>query len=340
MTARWGESYNEGMVSPRPSQPDPPGDADAAGQPHPGGPLPARLVLLLLGINALWGGSSLAAKIALVQIPPMTLAFARFSLAAILLYALAGLLRVDLRVRRQDWGLFWAMGGLGLAVTYILYYIGVGRTTAADAALLAAAEPVFLAALSIVLLHERLPAGKVVGIGCGLLGVILIVLRGGHLMHGSASSGDMLIILGLVFESLAVIVGKRLVSRYPAVTVSTYQMLTGAIILGPFALFEICQTGWRPSGGLSALPALISLLYLSLCCTVLAYTVWFTLLDRRDASELSVFLFVQPVVGAFLGVVFQHDPLTRATLVGAGLVLAGIALINRRPPDQTYLKPA
>ena len=81
------------------------------------------------------------------------------------------------------------------------------------------------------------------------------------------------------------------------------------------------------------------MLYLVLFCTVLAYSVWFLLLDRHSASELSVFLFVQPVVGAMLGVVFRHDPLTRATLVGAASVLLGIALINRRLPDPTYLTP-
>ena len=90
----------------------------------------------------------------------MTLAFARFWLAAVLLYALAGALRVDLRVARRDWGLFWAMGGLGLALTYLLYYVGVRQTTAADAALLTAAEPVFLAVLSVLLLRERLPAPR------------------------------------------------------------------------------------------------------------------------------------------------------------------------------------
>ena len=295
--------------------------------------------MLLIGINILWGASPLAAKIALAHVPPMTLAFARFSLAALLLYALANGLRVDLRVQRRDWKLFWAMGGLGLALTYLLYYVGVQHTTVADAALLTAAEPVFLAGLSITLLHERLPFGKITGVVLGLLGVILIVWRGVRLAHASAASGDLLIAVSLVFEALSVILGKRLVSRYPAITVTTYQMLTGAIFLGPFAVAEVWRTGWRPVTGMSAVPVYLSILYLVLFCTVLAYTIWFTLLDTRDASELSVFLFIQPVVGALLGVIFRHDPFTVTTLGGASLVLLGIALINRRPPDPTYLTP-
>ena len=327
------------MVSPAPLQPDPRNGALTADDPKRRTRLSPRAALLLLGINALWGGLSLAAKIALAHIPPMTLAFARFGLAAVLLYGLANFLRVDLRVARRDWGLFWAMGGLGLALTYLLYYVGVRQTTAAAAALLTAAEPVFVAILSVLLLRERLTALKIVGIAFGLCGVFLIVGRGGLPLRGGAATGDLLITLGLVFEALAIIVGKGLAARYPAVTVSTYQMLTGATILAPFAAAEIGRTGWRPVWDAASLPAYLSVLYLVLFCTVLAYTVWFLLLDRHSASDLSMFLFVQPVVGALLGVVFQHDPLTRTTLAGAASVLLGIALLNRFPPEPISLPP-
>ena len=328
------------MVSPAPPQPEPRDGTDAAGPARRRWPLSPRAALLLLGINVLWGGSSLAAKIALTCIPPMTLAFARFSLAAVLLYALANLLRVDLRVARRDWGMFWAMGGLGLALTYLLYYAGVRQTTAAEAALLTAAEPVFVAVLSVLLLRERLPTPKIVGIAFGLCGVALIVGRGvGLPPRGGMGAGDLLITLGLIAEALAILVGKGVASRYPAITVSTYQMLTGAVILAPFAITEMGRTGWRPAWDASSVPAYLCVLYLVLFCTVLAYTVWFLLLDRHSASDLSMFLFVQPVVGALLGVVFRHDPLTGATLVGAASVLLGIALLHRLPPQPVTQTP-
>ena len=129
-------------------------------------------------------------------------------------------------------------------------------------------------------------------------------------------------------------------ARYPAVTVSTYQMLTGAVILAPFAAAEMWHTGWRPAWDAASLPAYLSVLYLVLFCTVLAYTVWFLLLDRHSASDLSVFLFVQPVVGALLGVVFRHDPLTRATLAGAASSCSASPSSTAVLPDPTYLPPA
>ena len=102
--------------------------------------MPLPIILLLIGINLLWAGSSLAAKLALHSIPPMTLAFTRFAIAALLMYGIAVAGKVDLRVARRDWGRFWAMGVLGLALTYLLTYVGLVRTTASNSALLHATE--------------------------------------------------------------------------------------------------------------------------------------------------------------------------------------------------------
>lgn len=286
--------------------------------------------MLLIGINLLWAGSSLAAKIALETIPPMTLAFARFSLAALLMYGVARVRRVDLRVARRDWGGFWAMGILGLALTYLLSYAGIQRTTASESALIIAAEPVFLGILAFFLLRERMYPLKIAGIVAGLAGAYLIVADGWHLPPLSGMViGDLLIALGLLFEAGSSIVGKGLVARYPAVSVMTYQMTSGAIALAPFAVWELVHRGSPLI--MPPAPALWCLLYLVLPCTVFAYTVWFTVLDKREAGEMSVFLFVQPVAGAFLGAYFLGDKITAFTVAGACLVLLGVALINRRP---------
>ncbi len=311
--------------------------------------MPLRIILWLVGINILWGGSSLAAKIAMGSaghpgLPPMTLAFARFSLAALAMYAVAKMLKVNLAVARSDWPRFWMMGVIGLAVTYLLSYLGIARTSVSDASLLIATEPVFLAILAFFFLREPMPAPKIGGIAAGLAGVYLII--NGGLAPRSFSgmvAGDLLIALGLTFEAGSSILGKGLVSRYPAISVITYQMLSGSIALAPFSLWEMLH-----AHNANLLPLLtqrgifLSLLYLIVPCTVLAYTLWFSILDKQEAGEMSVFLFLQPIVGTILGAWFFHDAVTRFTVIGAALVLSGIALINRRPsiPAAPSLPPS
>ena len=295
--------------------------------------MPLPIFLLMVGINLLWAGSGLAAKIALHSIPPMTLAFARFAIAALLMYALALALKIDLRVARRDWGMFWAMGILGLALTYLLQYLGLRLTTVSNAALLHATETVFLSLLAFFFLREAMPKAKIAGIVVGLAGVYLIIANGLGLPAFSGSTqGSLLIALALAFEAASSIVGKGLVARYPIHSVVTYQMLSGAIALAPFSAYEL--TRMVADGHTLAsppAPALWSLAYLILPCTVFGYMVWFTVLDKHEAGEMSVFLFIQPVAGALLGAYFLGDKITAFTVVGAVLVLLAVGLVNRRP---------
>jgi drug/metabolite transporter (DMT)-like permease len=296
--------------------------------------MPLLILILLIGINLLWAGSSLAAKIALQSVPPMTLAFTRFSLAALLMYGIALLRKVDLRVARGDWGAFWGMGVLGLAMTYLLAYQGLRLTTASNFALLHATETVFLSVLAFFFLGEALPRTKLLGICLGLAGVYLIISNGFALPSFSHSAlGNLLIALALAFEASSSIVGKNLLARYPPLSVVTYQMLSGSVALAPFAAYEM--THQIAAGHPLTLPppsALWSLLYLIVPCTVLGYLVWFSVLDKCDASEMSVFLFIQPVAGAALGAYFLGDKITLFTVLGAALVLVAVGLVNRRPP--------
>ena len=293
-----------------------------------GAPLGAGVIGALLVINILWGGTTVAAKIAMNYVPPYTLAFLRFSLAAVLMYGIALLRRTDMRVNRSDWGRFWALGVLGLALTYILTYLGILRTNAANASLLIATEPIYLTLLSAFLLHEALTRRRIAGIALGIVGVYLIIGNGFVPRHTSeATVGDLLIAGGLAFEALSSIVGKDLVSKYPTMTVMSYQLTLGALALAPFALSDLWHFHHSHATLHFHLSALLALFYLIVPCTVFAYTVWFALLDKHEAGDLSMFLFLQPVVGALLGVAIEGDALTPYTWGGAIFVLTALVLI-------------
>jgi len=290
--------------------------------------MPPATILSLSAINVLWAGTAVAAKVALDSVSPLTLAFFRFSFAALLMYAVARLIKVDLRVRRSDWGRFWAMGVIGLACTYVFTYIGMRYTMASHAALLIATEPVLLTILSAIFLREKMTAAKVGAIALGLAGVYLIVCNG-WIPHGKAGTliGDGLIAVGLLFEVSASIVGKRLVEQYPAVSVMTYEMTIAGIALAPLCVWEMFSPASHSHIHFHAL-SILALLYLIVPCTVLGYTVWYTILERRDASEMSPFLYIQPVVGAFLGWWLLGDHISDFTIGGAVLVMVALMTLT------------
>ena len=299
------------------------------------GKMPAMAVIALCGINVLWAGTTVAAKVALEHISPLTLAFFRFSLSAVLLYATSLALRIDLRVAKSDWGKFWVLGALGLACTYVCMYIGMQHTSASHTALLIASEPVFLSLFSAWRLHETMSTAKVRAIGLGLVGAYLIVANG--LIPDISSRrvvGDLIITAGLVFESMSAVIGKRLIERYPPVTLITYEMTIGSLVLAPLCVWELFCSDTHGQLVFTVSSA-ASLFYLIVPCTVIAYTVWYTVLGGRDIGEMSLFLYIQPVIGAFLGWHFLGDKITVFTIIGAALVLLSLVRLTSAGSTRT-----
>jgi drug/metabolite transporter (DMT)-like permease len=288
----------------------------------------------------LWAGAYVTGKIAIGTpdapgFGPFRAAFFRFGLAGAVL-ALWGLWRdpSSLRVRRQDWPAFGRLALLGMCLTYTFNYTGLALSTGTAAALIMATEPVWIAILAVLFLRERLTLNRFLGIVFGLSGAVLVVLSTTKPdAAGSAASpaarvmlGNILMVLSLLWEAGAVLTVKQLTARYSGRTVVTYEFLLGAVMLAPFAAWEQAHSGpLNPT-----LAAWGSFAYLVTGCTLVAYTLWFKLLETADASEVTVFIFLQPVVGTLLGVALFHDPFTRLTLVGALLVMAALAAIMRQ----------
>jgi len=107
----------------------------------------------------------------------------------------------------------------------------------------------------------------------------------------------------------------------------TYEMAIGGLALAPMCVWEMFSPASHSHFHLQLL-SIGALLYLIVPCTVLAYTVWYTILERRDASEMSPFLYIQPVVGAFLGWWLLGDPISKFTIAGALLVLVALMLLT------------
>ena len=294
----------------------------------------------------LWAGAYVTAKFAIgtpegAGFGPFRLAFFRFGIAGILLFLWGWWRdRDSLRLRRDDWPAFGRLALLGMCLTYTFNYAGLALSTGTAAALIMATEPVWIALLAVLILKERMTGSRFAGIVFGLAGALIVVLstaRPGTAgdAAGNVMLGNLLMVLSLLWEAGAVLTVKRLTQRYSGRTIVTYEFLLGTVLLAPFAAWEQAHAmvPLHPSP-----VAWWSFAYLLIGCTLIAYTLWFQLLERTDASVLTVFIFLQPVVGTLIGVVFLHDPFTGLTLLGALLVLVAVLAITR-PPRRTTNPP-
>ncbi|HEY3066524.1 MAG TPA: EamA family transporter [Methylomirabilota bacterium] len=286
----------------------------------------ADVVLLLA--NALYATSYVPIRVVLADVPPATLAFLRLALGWLVLLPL-GRPRVPAPASTADQALLIAMGVAGFAAPYALINLGMAESTATHAALLVIVEPMTLILLSPLFLGERLRGLEVAGAVLALVGGACVVVNGipgvsaAILPHGR---GDALIVLaGVAFASYSLL-GRPLLHRHDALTVTSRSIVWGAVAMAPFALHEWI-TGARAAWTATAV---VGTLYLAVAITAVGYLVWNWALARVQAPRAAIFLNVQPLGGALLGVFVLGETATVFTVVGAVLIVAGLCMTIQR----------
>jgi drug/metabolite transporter (DMT)-like permease len=277
----------------------------------------------LLGANLVYATSYVAARLTLDGIPPAALALARCVIAAALLLPLAGRGGAFARIARADHARIAAMGVLGFGVAVALAHWGLVRSTAANAALLIIVEPLAIVALSPLLLGERLRRREAIGGAIAVAGTVLVVLDG---IPGITTRlaphwrGDVLLVGSAIAFASYSLIGRDVLRRHASTPVTTLSILWGAVALAPLAGVE----WWRGARPMWTAATVTGMFYLGVIITALGYLVWNWALERVEAPRAAVFLNVQPVAGALLGVVVLGDPLTIFTAVGGLMIIAGV----------------
>jgi len=282
--------------------------------------------LLLVVANLVYATSYTATRLVLDDIPPALLGLVRLVVGGAIVVAVARIVeptaaapgRAD--ARRMAW-----MGICGFAAPFAFGNWGLTDSTATNAALLIIVEPVAIIALGPALLGEALTRREAAGAGLALLGAIVVVVNGiPGVTHGVAPHwrGDLLLVLsGLAYASYTLL-GRAVLLRHSALAVTARSIVWGAIAMAPLAAIE-WLAGARPSLDARGVGGA---LYLAIVITALGYLVWNWGLGRLGAPRAAIFITLQPIAGAVLGVLLLHEPLTAFTLAGGVLIVSGLWL--------------
>ena len=281
--------------------------------------------LVLFGANLVYSTSYVATRLVLDDVPPSLLALVRCVVGGAVLIPAARMLEPASPPARGDaWRIVW-MGVFGFAAAFALGSWGIAHSTATNAALLIIVEPVSIMLLGPAVLGEGLTRREKTGAALALAGTVIVVVDGvPGVTYALAPHwrGDLLLVLsGLAYGSYSLI-GRDVLLRRGPLDVTARSIAWGAVAVAPLAAAE-WWAGSRPAmtaGGIAGA------LYLGVIITAGGYLLWNWALGRVEASRAAVFITVQPIAGALLGVLFLHEPLTIFTVVGGGLVVAGLWL--------------
>jgi drug/metabolite transporter (DMT)-like permease len=281
--------------------------------------------VILIVEQVLASGTFLAAKWALAEFPPLTLAFLRFIIASAGLYLIHRFWPGRRAIDRADWRMFAFLGFLAVVANQAFFLYGLKFTTPTHAALLYGATPVLVFLFAIPLIGEKPTLLKKLGVPVTFIGVAIVIVHAGMEWSFKALFGDILILLAVVAWALYTVLGKRLVGKYGAIHLTAMSIIIGTMLFSPigfltFTRFDtdlITIRGWN------------SLAYIAIVTSVICYSIWFWALGRLDATKVSVFNNLQPIFTAIMSYFLLGETIGPRLIVGGILVIVGVVLTER-----------
>jgi drug/metabolite transporter (DMT)-like permease len=277
---------------------------------------------MVIGATFFWGANFVLAGPVLTDLPPLWAAALRFLLGAVLMLVLARWRKEGLAApARAHSGIYLLLGLVGITAFNVLFFYAMQSTSAVNAALIMATNPLLTTLLAALLLGERPSARQLASIPLALFGVA-IVISGGHLQHLlnlHVARGDVLMLGADLAWAFYNVLGRRYMPARSSIANTTLVMSAGAVLL----LIVAFSSGTTPH--LPGEKAILALALMVIGGTVLAYLFWNTGIAHLGAGRTALFLNLVPVFAMLIGIAIGSVP-SLAQLVGGLLVIGGISL--------------
>lgn len=283
---------------------------------------------LLLTLSVLWGGSFFFSKVALSELPPLSVVLARVSIAALALFVYLRLSRQFLPADATTWSAFFGMGLLNNLIPFTLLFWGQTQIASGLASILNATTPIF----SILVAHfltsdEGITRNKLAGIALGFCGVVVLMAG-----HGVKTAGipllPLLACLGAALSyGFAGVFGRRFRRMGISPATSAFGQVAATTLM-MIPIVALVDTPWHlPMPGMTTVAALLGLGLLS---TALAYILFFRILAVGGAINSSLVTLLIPVSAILLGYLFLGERLASNHFAGMGLITLGLLSIDGR----------
>ncbi len=275
-----------------------------------------------------WGASFVAIKVSLRTLSPLPLVWLRFGLGVPVLFLFTALRGEKDPLTLKEWGLVILLGFLGVPFHHLIQSTGLKTAQAATSAWIISSMPVFIAILGTLFLGEKMTSRRWTGLALAAAGVLLVVTRGDPgrlLMKDPGSLGDLLVLLSALNWAVFSVVSRNFLKRHRPAPMMLRVMLAGwlmttALFAGTGNLgsvFRLDFEGW------------LSVLFLGVFCSGLAYVFWYDALKILPASQAGVLMYLNPLSATLVAVFGLGEPVSTAMVLGAALISVGVWQVNR-----------
>ena len=304
---------------------------------HSRGGAPSRRVIasLISLIVVIWAINFIAAKIGLRSFPALTMASFRVCAAGVVMIPFYLFMRrtnvfaedAEGRKRgftRRDAWTFLYLGFFGVSVNQFCFTLGLRYTSVSHSAIIVGMGPIYTLILAVLLRLERATWHKAVGMTIAFTGIAVLASENGINSHSPSLLGDAITMTGSLGFAMYAVLGKRVSGQYDALTMTAYNHFAGALLLVPLALHQ--AHAMTVEGKWEGVPwqAWAAVLYMGLFGSAVAYVAYYWLLRYLEASQLSAFTYLLPILASILGILTLGEKGSWTQIFGGALALAGV----------------
>ena len=230
------------------------------------------------------------------------------------------------KLQKKDIIPIFILGFFGVIVYHIGLNYGEQYVSPGVASLIIATIPIQILILATMLLKEKITYIKLLGIILALAGVLIISIWGTKdvVFEIKYITAAVAIFIAAVVGAFYTIAGKKLLIRYSGLSLTVYSMLLGSLGLLPFTIngslisqvSNLSIKGW------------FAIIFLGVFSTVIGYVIWYVALEKKTASEISVYLYLIPVLSTIISYFLLNEEITTMFILGGFLVITGLIIVN------------
>lgn len=287
---------------------------------------PSTAFLALIPAQLLFGSLPVIGKIVLAVLPPVALVGIRTAITAAILIGIQTFRgRFWLREKGDYWR-FAVLSLFGVVLNQLFFIGGLSLTTASNTSLLAVMIPVFALAVGAIARFERLTILKVAGIILAAIGVIILIDPRKASFSSQTTLGDICIIINCLAYGLYVATSKQAIMRNGIFRSMMWVFIFASLVCIPLGAYSLSTID------LAAVPTKIWLIsiYIAIGATAAPYLLNAWALSKVNPSTVAVFVYLQPLIGFTLAVLFLGESVTAIFVIAAALIFAGVFLVTKK----------
>lgn len=280
----------------------------------------------------LFGSLPVIGKVVLAVLPPIALVGIRTAITAAILIGIQAFRGRFWLKERSDYWRFAGLSLFGVVINQLFFIGGLSLTTASNTSLLAVMIPVFALAVGSLAGLERLTPIKVIGIILAAVGVVILIDPRKASFSSQTTIGDLFIVINSLAYGIYVATSKAAIMRNGVFRSMMWVFIFASIICIPLGAWSLSTID------VSAVEMRIWLivLWIGIGATAAPYLLNALALSKVDPSMVAVFVYLQPLIGFVLAVIFLGEKIDARFIVAAALIFVGVFLVTKRlVPSET-----